>query len=123
MGRHERGVHERAAAAADTEARLAGFTELVATAIANAQARMELRGYAEEQAALRRVATLVARAAPPEEVFAAVAAEVGRLLGVDSRRWRRYDAGRDGRRRRGVEQRRHAVPRPSAPGPSSAGRT
>src|ERR1700733_3265400 len=38
---------------------------------------------AEEQAALRRVATLVARAAAPEEVFAAVAGEVGGLLGVD----------------------------------------
>ncbi|MCW2575638.1 MAG: histidine kinase [Modestobacter sp.] len=68
---------------AGTEARLAGFTELVATAIANAQARVELRGFAEEQAALRRVATLVARAAPAEEVFAAVTAEVGRLLEVD----------------------------------------
>ena len=45
---------------ADAEARLAGFTELVATAVANAQARTELRGFAEEQAALRRVATLVA---------------------------------------------------------------
>ena len=49
-----------------TEARLAGFTELTATAIASAQARVELRGFAEEQAALRRVAVLVARAAPPE---------------------------------------------------------
>jgi signal transduction histidine kinase len=68
---------------ADTEARLAVFTELVATAIANAQARMELRGFAEEQAALRRVATLVARAAPPEEVFATVAEEVGRLQEAD----------------------------------------
>jgi hypothetical protein len=38
---------------------------------------------AEEQAALRRVATRVAAAAAPEEVFAAVAAEVGRLLQVD----------------------------------------
>src|SRR5215469_14569512 len=46
---------------AGTEDRLAGFTELAATAIANAQARVELRGSAEEQAALRRVATLVAR--------------------------------------------------------------
>jgi hypothetical protein len=53
---------------ADTEARLAGFTELVATAVANTQARVELRGFAEEQAALRRVATLVARAAPAEKV-------------------------------------------------------
>ncbi|MDT7705230.1 MAG: hypothetical protein QOG20_837, partial [Pseudonocardiales bacterium] len=75
----------------DTEARLAGFTELIATAIANAQARMELRGFAEEQAALRRVATLVARATPPEEVFAAVTAEVGRLLEVDFTHLSRYD--------------------------------
>ncbi|MDX6238637.1 MAG: hypothetical protein QOG10_3452, partial [Kribbellaceae bacterium] len=65
---------------AGTEERLAGFTELVATAIANAQARMELRGFADEQAALRRVATLVARAAAPEEVFAAVTEDAGLLL-------------------------------------------
>jgi GAF domain-containing protein len=68
---------------ADAEARLAGFAELVATAVANTQARVELRGFAEEQAALRRVATLVAGAAAPEEVLAAVAGEVGRLLEVD----------------------------------------
>jgi signal transduction histidine kinase len=67
----------------DTEEWLAGFTELVATAVANAQARTELSGFAEEQAALRRVATLVARAASPDEVFAAVTAEVGRLLEAD----------------------------------------
>jgi signal transduction histidine kinase len=77
---------------ADTETRLAGFTELVATAIANAQARLELRGFAEEQAALRRVATLVARAAPPEEVFAAVTAEAGRLLSADLTALNRYDS-------------------------------
>jgi signal transduction histidine kinase len=76
---------------ADTEARLAGFTELVATAVANAQARGELRGFAEEQAALRRVATLVARAVPPEEVFAAVTAEAGRLLTADVAALTRYD--------------------------------
>ena len=74
-----------------TEARLAGFTELTATAIANAQAHVELRGFAEEQAALRRVATLVARAAPWEEVFAAVAAEAGRLLSADATLMSRYD--------------------------------
>ena len=45
---------------ADTEARLASFTELVATAIANTDSRAELARLAEEQAALRRVATLVA---------------------------------------------------------------
>ena len=86
-----------AASAADrpfadgAEARLAGFTELVAIAIANAQARMELRGFADEQAALRRVATLVARAAPPQEVFAAVTAEVGLLLQVDIACLGRYE--------------------------------
>jgi signal transduction histidine kinase len=79
---------------ADIEARLAGFTELAATAIANAQARVELRGFAEEQAALRRVATLVARAASPEEVFAAVAEEAGRLLGAHHATLSRY--GPDG---------------------------
>jgi hypothetical protein len=47
----------------DTEARLASFTELVATAIANAQAGQELRGLADIQAALRRLAMLVARGA------------------------------------------------------------
>src|SRR6202011_4119352 len=79
---------------ADTEARLAGFTELAATAIANAEARVELRGFAEEQAALRRVATLVARAAPPGEVFAAVTAEAGRLLNADVTGMGRYDPDR-----------------------------
>jgi signal transduction histidine kinase len=78
---------------ADTEHRLAGFTELVATAIANTQVRVELRGYADEQAALRRVATLVARAAPPNEVFAAVTAEVGRALCADFTTMSRYGAG------------------------------
>jgi signal transduction histidine kinase len=46
---------------------------------------------AREQAALRRVATLVARAAPPEEVFTAVTAEAGRLLEVDITFLVRYD--------------------------------
>jgi signal transduction histidine kinase len=75
----------------EAETRLTGFTELVATALANAQARTELRGFAEEQAALRRVATLVARATPPEEVFAAVTAEVGRVLRADFTILSRYD--------------------------------
>jgi signal transduction histidine kinase len=76
---------------ADTEVRLAGFTELVATAIANVQARLELSGFATEQAALRRVATLAARAAPPEEIFAAVTAEVGRVLSAGVTVLARYD--------------------------------
>ena len=45
----------------DTEQRLASFTDLLATAYANAGAREQLRRVAHEQAALRRVATLVAR--------------------------------------------------------------
>jgi signal transduction histidine kinase len=81
---------------AGTEAQLAGFTELVATAIANAQARVELGSFAEEQAALRRVATLVAGAAPPQQVFAAVTEETGRLLHADLARMGRY--GPDGTR-------------------------
>ena len=83
MGLHDRRVGDRAAAGAGTEARLAGFTELVAAAIANADAREELRRVADEQAALRRVATLVARGAPSAEVFAAVAEEIGALFGAD----------------------------------------
>ena len=50
----------------DTEERLTRFTELVATAILNAQARAEVQRLADEQAALRRVATLVARERPPD---------------------------------------------------------
>jgi signal transduction histidine kinase len=79
---------------AGTEERLSGFTELAATAIANAQARVDLHGFAEEQAALRRVATLVARAAPPGEVLTAVAGEAGRLLHADHATMGRY--GPDG---------------------------
>jgi signal transduction histidine kinase len=66
----------------DTEARLASFAELVATAIANAESRAALTRLAEEQAALRRVATLVARGVPPAEVFSAVSDEVARLFGA-----------------------------------------
>jgi signal transduction histidine kinase len=76
---------------AGTEAQLAGFTELVATAIANADSRAELARLAEEQAALRRVATLVAHGVPPEEVFAAVLEEIGRLLPVNVAGLIRYD--------------------------------
>jgi PAS domain S-box-containing protein len=69
---------------AATEDRLAAFTELVATAIANTQARDDLRQLAEEQAALRRVATLVARGTDAHAVFDAVCAETGPLIGASS---------------------------------------
>jgi PAS domain S-box-containing protein len=80
-----------AALGAGSEDRVAAFTELVVTAVANAQARVELRSHADEQAALRRVATLVARDAPVEEVFAAVVEEVGRLLRADAALLCRFD--------------------------------
>jgi signal transduction histidine kinase/PAS domain-containing protein len=53
--------------------------------------RDELRALAEEQAALRRVATLVARGVPLEDVFAAVAEEVGRLVSIDRTSILRYE--------------------------------
>jgi signal transduction histidine kinase len=65
----------------DTESRLERFTELVATAISNAEARAEVRRLAQEQAALRRVATLVAKESSTAEVFASVAEEVASALG------------------------------------------
>jgi signal transduction histidine kinase len=46
---------------------------------------------AEVQAALRRVATLVARGVRPEEVFAALVEEVGQLLPVDHAGMGRYE--------------------------------
>jgi signal transduction histidine kinase len=69
---------------AGTEARLADFADLLATAVGNAQSRETLTRLAEEQAALRRVATLVANGAPPAEVFARVSSEVGRLIPADA---------------------------------------
>jgi PAS domain S-box-containing protein len=72
------------------EDRLAEFTELVATTISNSASRQELARLAEEQAALRRVATLVARGVPPPDLFAAVAREVGLLLAVDASHMARY---------------------------------
>jgi GAF domain-containing protein len=73
------------------EDRLAQFTELVATAIANSQAREELTRLADEQAALRRVATLVAKGAPPAEVFQAVSVEVAQLVPAEGAALTRYE--------------------------------
>jgi PAS domain S-box-containing protein len=80
--------------AADIEQRLADFTELVATAISNAQAREDLRRLAQEQAALRRVATLVAQGAPPDEIFALVAEEIARVTGLEMVMIGRYEPDR-----------------------------
>jgi signal transduction histidine kinase len=77
---------------ADVEERLEKFTELVGAAIANADAREQIERLAEEQAALRRVATVVAGEPAPHDVFAAVAEEVGRVLRLEATAIWRYDA-------------------------------
>jgi signal transduction histidine kinase len=83
----------------DTEARIADFADLVATAIANAATRAELQAsrdelsvLADQQSALRRVATLVARGALPSEVFESVAVELAGLLGVENASVWRYES-------------------------------
>src|SRR4051812_1726569 len=55
------------------------------------RSRSELADLLEEQAALRRVATVVAEGTPPEKVFPAVNEEVARLLDVDGTRLMRYE--------------------------------
>jgi signal transduction histidine kinase len=78
--------------AAGSAARLAGFSQLMASAIASGQAREELRGLAEQLGALRRIATLVADGAEPKAVFTAVAVEAARILGVGAVALLSYDA-------------------------------
>ncbi|GAF48611.1 hypothetical protein RW1_056_00390 [Rhodococcus wratislaviensis NBRC 100605] len=51
-----------------------------------------LQHHVSELAALRRVAMLVARGGPSDEVFAAVAQEVGRVLGAEITRILRFEA-------------------------------
>jgi signal transduction histidine kinase/uncharacterized protein YoaH (UPF0181 family) len=75
----------------DTESRVANFSDLVATALSNMQAREEVRRLADDQAALRRLATLVARESPATEIFDVAAQELGRVLGADDMRVVRYD--------------------------------
>ncbi|MCR2762471.1 GAF domain-containing protein [Microbacterium sp. zg.B48] len=68
----------------DTEQRLEGFAQLTWAAIANAEAREILRRLADEQAALRHVAELVARESPLPTVFDAVVKEAARVLNASS---------------------------------------
>jgi signal transduction histidine kinase len=77
-------TYRREPVPADAETRLSQFTALVATAISNTQAREDLRRLADEQEALRRLATLVAEGAEPPVVFDAVCQETGRVLGASS---------------------------------------
>src|SRR3954469_17513295 len=73
------------------EDRLAEFTELVATAIANIEAHERLTRLAEEQAALRRVATLVAAGAPSADLFETVCAEVAQLVDAEAAALSRFE--------------------------------
>jgi signal transduction histidine kinase len=90
---------------ADTEGRMANFADLVGTAIANAATRTDLQAsrdslreladslsvLARQQAALRRVATLVARGVSQSEVFSAVAEEMADCLNVGNAEVFRYE--------------------------------
>ena len=75
----------------ETEERVAQFAELVSTAISNLESRAKVEQLAAEQSALRRVAELVARQAPPEEVFGQVTDELSRLLEVNMVRTLRFE--------------------------------
>jgi signal transduction histidine kinase len=66
-----------------TESRLTDFAELVGSAVASAESRLALSRLADSQAALRRVATLIAREQRPDTVFTAVAEEARGLIGSD----------------------------------------
>jgi PAS domain S-box-containing protein len=74
-----------------SEHRLGAFAGLVAQAMANAEARRALASVAEEQAALRRVATLVARGGGEEELIAAVTKEAAQIFGAQSANTMRWD--------------------------------
>src|SRR5262249_46473542 len=77
-------VHSRKPLPQGSQSRMEQFSNLVATAIGNAEARGEVARLANEQAGLRRVATLVAEGAAPADLFAAVAAQAAAVLGVSS---------------------------------------
>jgi len=80
------------AAARDVTDRRRAADELRETQRMVEASRDELRLVADEQAALRRVATLVAQGVSATEVFDAVAAEMCELLGADSTHLLRYES-------------------------------
>ena len=66
------------------------FTGFIRDLTESRAAEARLRLFADEQAALRRVATLVAQDAEPAAVFAAVTEEVARLSGAETANMIRY---------------------------------
>src|SRR5215212_634790 len=77
----------------------AALTSLLLAAVTAERSRAEAaqRALAAEQAALRRVATLVAGEAAPSRVFARVTEEVGRLLGLPGATVMQYDGAHTAR--------------------------
>jgi signal transduction histidine kinase len=82
----------------DAERHLTGFAELLALAVANADSRAALaaseataRKLEEEQAALRRVATAVARGDSPDDVFGATVAELHAVAAAEATALMRYE--------------------------------
>ena len=92
MGRHD-GFYSGSTAAypAGAEQRVAQFAELVSTAISNIESRRPSWRNAAEQSALRRVADLVARQAPSQQVFGVVTEELCKLLDVNMMRTVRFE--------------------------------
>ena len=83
----------------DAERRLTDFAELLALAVANADSRAALAAseatahkLEQEQAALRRVATAVARGDSPDDVFAATVAELHAVAAADATTLVRYES-------------------------------
>jgi PAS domain S-box-containing protein len=67
------------------------FTGFLRDITERKRSEQALRTLADEQAALRRVATTVASEAPEERVFASVTEEVGRLLGAHTANMVRFE--------------------------------
>jgi signal transduction histidine kinase len=79
----------------EAEHRVAEFAQLAGLAVAEADARERLRRLADEQAALRRVATLVAVEHDAPTLFAAVTEEAAKVMGARQANLTRYE-GEDG---------------------------
>ena len=75
----------------ELEDRLPEFTEQVATALATSEVHKELARLAREQAALRHVATLVARGIAPADLFETVSVEVARLIPAEGAALTRFE--------------------------------
>ena len=65
----------------DAESRLAGFAELVAMAVANAEDRWAVERRIEEQTALRRAATAIAAGTASDRMLELICEEAARLTG------------------------------------------